>query len=59
MIPMLGNLVAKIGLMLLTEKVVKHVLVYTAQHFCKKTEYPLDDQIVKTIAEALGVELPK
>lgn len=57
MIPMLGSIIGKLGLMLLSEKVVGHVLVYTLQYFSKKTPADIDDKIVATIAEALGVDI--
>jgi hypothetical protein len=57
MIPVLGNIIAKLGLTLLSEKVVGHILVYTLQYFSKKTAAEIDDKIVATIAEALGVDI--
>lgn len=57
MIPILSNIIAKIGLTLLTQSVVSHVSVYTLQALAKKSTNTLDDKIVATIAEALSVKI--
>ncbi len=54
---MFASIIAKIGLTLLTEKVVKEVLVHTAYYFAKKSDNRLDDNYVKTVADALGVRV--
>jgi len=53
----LAKIVAELGLKILTTKVCSEVLIYTLNYFAKKSEVKIDDQIVKTIADALGVKV--
>ncbi len=61
MYALLGPLIAKIGMSLLTEKLLKEVFVHTAWFLAKKSTNDLDDEWVKSAAEALSVQinLPK
>lgn len=52
-----AKIIAELGLKLLTSTVVSQVMVYTLDFFAKKTEGKIDDKMVKTIADALGVKL--
>ena len=54
--PILAKIVAELGLKLLTSNVVAHVLCYTLAAFAKKTENQVDDKILSTVADALGVK---
>lgn len=53
----IAKIVAELGLKILTTKVCSEVLVYTLNYFAKKSEVKIDDQIVKTVADALGVKV--
>ncbi len=57
MYSIIGSLIAKIGISLLTEKVLKEVFINTAWYFARKSDNKLDDSYVKTGADALGVKL--
>lgn len=54
----MGTILAKIGksivLSLLTEKVIKRLVVMLLEHLAKKTDNKVDDEIVKIVKEALG-----
>lgn len=52
----IAKIIAELGLKILTTKVVSEVLVYTANYFAKQSENKLDDSIVKSLADALGVK---
>lgn len=52
-----AKIIAELGLKILTSKVVSEVCIYTLNYLSKKTEGKLDDQIVKSIADALGVKV--
>ncbi len=53
----LAKIIAELGLKLLTSSVVSQVLIYTLNELSIRTDGKLDDKIVKTIADALGVKL--
>lgn len=53
----IAKIVAELGLKILTTKVCSEVLIYTLNYFAKKSEVKIDDQIVKTVADALGVKI--
>jgi len=53
----IAKIVAELGLKIMTTKVCSEVLIYTLNYFAKKSEVKIDDQIVKTIADALGVKV--
>lgn len=53
----IAKIVAELGLKILTTKVCSEVLVYTLNYFAKQSEVKIDDQIVKTVADALGVKV--
>jgi hypothetical protein len=53
----IAKIVAELGLKILTTKVCSEVLIYTLNYFAKKSEVKIDDQIVKTVADALGVKV--
>lgn len=53
----IARIVAELGLKILTTKVCSEVLIYTLSYFAKKSEVKIDDQIVKTVADALGVKV--
>lgn len=53
---MIAKIVYKLGLKLLTETVVARVAVYTLRSLAQKSENKLDDKLVGTVADALGVE---
>jgi hypothetical protein len=55
---MFANLLAKIGMKLLTETVIARVATLTLWELSKKTDSNLDNEVVKTVADALGVSLP-
>lgn len=56
---MLANLFVKLGTKLLTEVFVAKATVLVLWEISRKTDgTKLDDEIVKTVAEALGVKLP-
>ncbi len=57
MYAIIGQMIAKIGISLLTEKVLKEVFIHTAWYFASKSENKLDDSYVKTLSQALGVSL--
>lgn len=57
MYAIIGQIIAKIGISLLTEKVLKEVFVNTAWYLAGKSTNKLDDSYVKTIAEALDVKV--
>ncbi len=57
MYAIIGKIIGNIGLTLLTEKVVKEILIHTAAFFAKKSDNDLDDKWVKTGADALGVKI--
>lgn len=50
-----AKIIAELGIKLLTSNVVAQVLVYTLDYFAKKTDGKLDDNILKTVADALGI----
>lgn len=52
----IAKIIAELGLKILTTKVVSEVLVYTANYFAKQSENKLDDSVVKSLADALGVK---
>ncbi len=54
---LIGSMIAKIGMSLLTEKVLKEVFINTAWFFAEKSDNKLDDKWVKTGADALGVNI--
>ena len=53
----LAKIIAELGLKLLTSSVVSQVLIYTMNELAIKTDGKLDDKIVKTVADALGVKI--
>lgn len=53
----IAKIVAELGLKILTTKVCSEVLIYTLNYFAKKSEVKIDDQIVKTVADALSVKV--
>ncbi len=53
----IAKIVAELGLKILTTKVCSEVLIYTLNYFAKKSEVKIDDQIVKTVADALDVKV--
>lgn len=57
MYAILGSIIAKIGMSLLTEKVLKEVFIHTAWYFSGKSDNKLDDAWVKSCADALGVKV--
>jgi hypothetical protein len=56
---MLGNLLVKLIMKLATEQVVSRIAVLTIWEASQKTDTKFDDELVKTIADGLGVNLPK
>jgi hypothetical protein len=52
-----AKIIAELGLKIMTSKVCSEVLIYTLNYFAKKSEVKIDDQIVKTVADALGVKV--
>ena len=57
MVSIIAKIVAEMGLLLLRQTLVSQVLMYTLDSFAKKSEGKLDDKIVKSVADALGVKL--
>ena len=59
----MGNLIIKallaIVTKLITEKLLSKIVVYCLDYLAKRTTNKLDDKIVASVAEALGVELEK
>lgn len=53
----IAKIVAEMGLKILTTKVVSEVMIYTMNELAIKTDGKLDDKIVKTVADALGVKI--
>jgi hypothetical protein len=51
-----AKIIAELGLKLLTSSVVSQVMVYTLDYFAKKSDSKVDDNILKTVADALGVK---
>lgn len=51
-----AKIIAELGLKLLTSSVVSQVAVYTLDYFAKKSDSKVDDNILKTVADALGVK---
>lgn len=52
-----AKIIAELGLKIMTSKVCSEVLIYTLNYFAKKSEVKIDDQIVNTVADALGVKV--
>jgi hypothetical protein len=50
----LANIGKKIVLSLLTEKVMKKLVVLLLENLAKKTDNKVDDEIVKVVKEALN-----
>ena len=57
MYAILGSIIAKIGMSLLTERVLKEVFIHTAWYFAGKSDNKLDDTWVKSAADALSVNI--
>lgn len=53
----IAKIIGELGLRILTSKVVSEVFIYTANHFAKDTVNKLDDKLVQTLADALGVKV--
>lgn len=53
----LAKIIGELGLQILTRKVVSEVFIYTANHFAKESINKLDDKLVKSLADALGVKV--
>jgi hypothetical protein len=52
----LGSILAKLGWMLLTEHVVKYVMVYTAELAAKSSQNDFDDKLVEQVKKAWNIE---
>ncbi len=55
----LSTIIAKIGLSLLTQKIVSEVAVKTLWYLAQKSSNKLDDDVIWSVAEGLGVSIKK
>ncbi len=55
----LSTIIAKIGLSLLTQKIVSEVAVKTLWHLAQKSSNTLDDDIIWSVAVGLNVDIKK
>jgi hypothetical protein len=56
---MIINILVKLGMSLVTETFISRTVVQALWSLAKNTSNELDNQLVKNVADALKVELPK